>query len=119
MLYCGQTLIWLHFPQISIKCKEATCYTGILQIKIVQSLIRNLMAGNRPSYNRKHRKDCWRQSSKSSRFAKKDKMAVCWQLLQQEIAELSTQSTEQFSMSSASWQQIFGTIFTLHFSSIS
>lgn len=119
MLYCGQTVIWLHFPQIDIKCREATCYTGILETKIVQSLIRNLTAGNRPSYNRKRRKDCWRQPSRSSRLAKKDKMAVYWQLLQQEIAELSTQSTEQFSVSSASWQQIFGIIFTLHFSCIS
>jgi len=119
MLYCGQTVIRLHFPQISIKCREATCYTGILQTKIVQSLIRNLAAGNRPSYNRKRRKDYWRQQSKSSRFAKKDKMAVYWQLLQQEIAELSTQSTDQFSMSWASWQQIFGITFTLRFSSIS
>lgn len=119
MLYCGQTVIWLLFPQISIKCSEATCYTGISQTKIVQSLIRNLMAGNRPSYNRKHRKDYWRQPSKSSLFAKKDKMAVYWQLLQQEIAELSTQSTAHFNMSSASWQQTFGVSSTLHFSSIS
>lgn len=102
MLCRGQTVIWLHFPQISIKSREATCCTGLLQTKIVQSLIRNLTTGNRPSYNRKSRKDYWRQTSKSGHFAKKDKMAVYWQLLGQEIAELSTQSTEQFSMSSAS-----------------
>lgn len=36
-----------------------------------------------------------------------------WQLLTPEITELSSQSVEQFTMSSTSWQQIFGSMYAL------